>query len=136
MSPLHKKLLGLWKSDQRKTLQTFHRYHRLPPGVKKRRVASLFGRLELRYTRQYLYTQLGDFETRERYEVVAEDGQSIVLRIYAEDLKKRLDRLLRESCPPDFFEPRIEKITFRKEPAGEYYWIGCGHFCEWFRRKG
>jgi hypothetical protein len=73
MSPVQKLLIGTWRSDRRRTLQTCHRYHCLF-GVKKRRVGDLFGKLELRYTYKYVHHRLGDFEYRARYDVVAEDA--------------------------------------------------------------
>jgi hypothetical protein len=134
MSPAHKKLLGVWRSDKRKTLQTLHRYHCLPE-AKKRKLGALFGKLQLRYTGKYLYCKLGDFEYKERYDVVAEDEESIVVRIYSDGIKNRIDDYS-VKCVPELFTPRLQQIHFRRHRGRRYYWIGLGKYCEWFQRQG
>lgn len=130
MKPPHKLLIGAWKSDQRRTLKTCHRYHCLK-GTKKRQFARLFGRLELRYTRKYVYHKLPDFHYRSRYEVVAEDAESLVIRIHSDELKKRFDASL-AAGNPEFFAPRLQQIHFRRSHGRQLYWIGLGLYCEWF----
>ena len=85
MSPARKLLIGTWRSAKRRTLQSCHRYHCLL-GAKKRRFGGLFGKLELRYTPKYVHHRLRGFEYRGRYDVVAEDAESIVIRIHSDGI--------------------------------------------------
>lgn len=133
MSPKQQLLLGTWRSDRRRTLQNCHRYHRLQ-GEKKRRFAALFGQLELRYTSRYVHHQLRDFKYRERYDVVTEDAESIVIRVHTEGIKKQIDNVLLESME-DFFTPKLHQIHFSRHRGRQYYWIGLGAFCEWFQKQ-
>jgi hypothetical protein len=129
-SPLHKRLIGVWKSDRRKTLKHCHKYHCLK-GTKKRTFAGLFGKLELRFTKQYVYHTLRDFKYRSRYEVVAEDAESVVLRIYPDTLKKKFDPIMADAIK-ELLLPRLEQFHFVRYRGRQYFWIGLGTFCEWF----
>lgn len=133
MTPAQKQLLGVWKSDKRKTLQTLHRYHCLA-GARKRKLGGLFGKLQLRYTRKYVYSKLGNFEYRERYDVVVENETSIVLRIHCDGLKRQLDGWLVSSMP-EIFKPALQHLHFENNRGRQYYWIGLGKYCEWFQKQ-
>ena len=127
-------MIGTWKSDRRLTLSNLHRYHLLT-GARKRRLGSSFGRLVLRYTRRRLYIDLGETKWTAKYDILAEDSSSIVLRIHSEDLWKRADPLVADILKEMMAAPRLEHIQFRTRRGGEYYWIGCGFYCEWFKRQ-
>src|SRR5258708_36850462 len=122
MSPMHKLLIGTWKSDKRRTLQTWHHYHCMR-GAKKRFLGGLFGILEVRYTREFVHHRLEDSEYRERYEVVAEDVESMVIRVHSDELKKHTDPILTEGLE-DFFKPKLQQINFSCRQSDQYYWIG------------
>ncbi|SPE58138.1 hypothetical protein SBV1_2720007 [Verrucomicrobia bacterium] len=129
-----KLLIGTWKSDKLRTLETCHRYHRLT-GAKKRKFGSLFGRLVLRYTRNRLYHSLRGTEWRAKYDVIAQDSESIVLRVHSDDLWKKAEPIMADIVK-ELAAPRLLHIHFRRRDGRQYYWIGCGSFCEWFRRQG
>ena len=136
MGQAHKRLIGLWQSDRRRTLEDWHPYYALT-GARKRRLEALFGHLKLRYTRTFVYHSLPGFRHRARYEVVAEDVDRIVIRVHSEELKRRLQRVVVggpvvEQC----CEPKLELITFTRHRGREYYWVGEGMYCEWFKRVG
>jgi hypothetical protein len=88
MQNLRKLLIGTWKSDKRLTLEGCHRYHRLT-GAKKRTFGSLFGRLILRYTPSRLHHALRGTEWTAKYNVVAADSDSVVLRVHSDDLWRK-----------------------------------------------
>ncbi len=132
MSPMQRLLLGTWRSDRSRTLKTWHKYYLLR-GAKKRRFAALFGKLELRYTQQFVYHELRDFKYKERYEVIAEDSESIVIRVSSEGIKQQIDDVLLEGIE-GFFTPKLHQIHFRRLRGRQYYWIGQGTFCEWFQK--
>lgn len=127
-----KLLIGTWRSDRRLTLQNCHRYHQLT-GARKREFGSLFGRLLLRYSSGRLYVSLGPQNWTARYDVVAEDAESLVLRIHSDDLWKRADPLV-AGILKQLAEPRLQHLHFHTRDGHPYYWIGCGAFCEWFKR--
>lgn len=114
------------------TLQTCHQYHQLA-GVKKRKFASLFGRLALRYSRGRVYITLGNVKWAAKYDIVAQDSDSIVLRIHSEDIWKRADPAMTDILK-QASEPRLQHIQFRTLSGHKYYWVGFGAFCEWFKR--
>lgn len=130
----HRRLIGTWKSDRGLTLANCHRYHLLA-GAKKRKFGSIFGRLVLRYTRRRLYIALGETKWSAEYDVLAEDSESIVLRIHSEDHWKRADAIVADNLKERAAEPRFQHIQFITRNGHEYYWIGCGVFCEWFKRQ-
>jgi len=132
MKRLRKLLVGTWKSDKRLTLDNCHRYHGLN-GAKKRRFGSMFGRLVLRYTRSQVHHSLRGTEWTAKYDVIAADSDSIVLRIHSDDLWKRVDPIVADILK-QVAQPRLQQLHFRRRKRRQYYWIGCGMCCEWFRR--
>ena len=127
-------ILGTWRSDKRRTLETCHRYHCLT-GAKRRKFGSVFGRLVLRYTRNRLYYSQGGFEWKAKYEVIGQDAESLVLRIHSGDLWKKAEPFTADILKEIMMKPRFEHINFRRRHGLLYYWIGGGSFCEWFRRQ-
>ena len=127
-----KLLVGTWKSDKRLTLECCHRYHRMT-GAKKRRFASLFGKLVLRYTRSRLHHALRGTEWTAKYDVVAADSDSIVVRVHSDDLWRKALPITADIVK-QMAKPRLQHLQFRRRNGRQYYWIGCGMFCEWFRR--
>ena len=134
MQNLRKLLIGTWKSDKRLTLENCHRYHRLV-GAKKRSFGSIFGKLVLRYTTSRIHHSLGGTEWTAKYDIVAVDSDSIVLRIHSDDLWKKSDPITADILK-EMAEPRLHHLHFRRRNGRQYYWLGCGILCEWFRRQG
>ena len=132
MKNLRKLLIGTWKSDRRLTLDNCHRYYRLR-GAKKRRFRTLFGKLILRYTPSRLHHSLRGIEWRAKYDIVAVDANSIVLRIHSDDLWKKAEPFAADIIK-QLSAPRLQQLHFKRRNGRQYYWIGCGMCCEWFRR--
>jgi hypothetical protein len=130
---IHKTLFGTWRSDKRKTLNTYKAYDSFPP-AKKRRVAAIFGKLEVRYTRKYCYVTLNGETTRDRYDVIAEDADSIVIRSYSDEFRKKVDPILLDLME-DFFAPTLQHLHFESERGHDYYWIGIRVLVEWFKKR-
>lgn len=133
MQDLRKLLIGTWRSDKRRTLAAFHRYHTLE-GAEKRRVGSLFGKLVLRYTPERLHFSLRGTEWTAKYHVVAADSESVVLRIHSDDLWRKAVPFTADIVK-QMSAPRLQHIHFRRGNGYQNYWIGCGTFCEWFKRQ-
>jgi len=72
------RLIGTWRSDARKTVREIasRRDMRL---AKNKKLASMFGKLELRYTRSRCYSRFEDYESVSAYKVVAKDKYSVVV---------------------------------------------------------
>jgi len=110
-------LLGTWKSDRRRTF----RHWKSRPEVSAanhRKFRLLFGKLTIRWTPKYCYTDFDGDRSRGRYEVVATDFDSIVVRVDA----------------PSWMgegETKLYHIHFEDD----YYWMALtSGFVEWFRR--
>ena len=108
-----KRLLGTWRSDRRRTLKDWI-WRRGWPARKRKKLASIFGHLTLRYTRARLYSDYRGHKEIEKYEILAADSDSVAIR--------RWDSLLEEW--------RIRHIHFE----GDRYWISIGRQREWFKR--
>jgi len=133
MPDLHTPLLGTWKSDRRRTLATWHRYHLLR-GPRKKQFASIFGKLTLRYTRHRVDYVLNKVRWSAPYEVMAHDADSVVLRIHSEDLWSPADPMIADIIKT-LAQPRITYLHVTRYRGHDYHWIGCGIFCECFRRQ-
>ena len=125
-------LIGAWKSHRTRTLRTYAKYQRADSAT-RRRLATIFGRLRLRYTRRYIHGELRGSKWRCRYEILGEDADSIVIRISDSTLRDQIDPILLD-CVEGLFAPRLQHIQFRTIRGREYYWIGLGGLCEWFKR--
>jgi hypothetical protein len=134
MQDLRKLLIGSWKSDKRKTLAACHSYHSLE-GEKKRKFGALFGNLVLRYTPSRLHFLLRGTQWTAKYEVVATDAESIVLRIHSDDLWKQACPLTADIVKEMMASARLEHIHFRRLNGRQYYWVGFATYGEWFRRQ-
>lgn len=109
-----RRLIGTWKSDR---LRTFRHYKPKPTVTLQslRRFRSLFGKLEVQWTRSKCHSNFDGHRDSMPYEVVASDAESVVVR-YRDVLTD--SEVLRQ-------------ITF----DGNFYWIALGGgLCEWFRR--
>jgi hypothetical protein len=76
------RLLGTWRSDARKTTLDIAARRDLKSAKDKRKykkLSSLFGKLELRYTRTHCHSRLGAHESVQAYKVVAKDEYSVAL---------------------------------------------------------
>ena len=108
------RLIGTWRSDARKTaLEITAR--RDVSAKKKRKLLSIFGKLELRYTPTHCYSSFGGTTSANRYKVVAKDSWSVALIV---------------SNP--IMGENIVHIHFE----GPHYWIvlGSGRMREFFKR--
>jgi hypothetical protein len=81
-----------------------------------------------------LYFSLRGTEWVAKYEVIAQDSDSIVLRIHSDDLWKRAADPFTADLLKQMAEPRLQQTHFRRLRGRQYYWISCGTFCECFRR--
>ena len=111
------RLLGTWRSDARKTTLDIATRRDLKSAKDKRKykkLLSLFGKLELRYTRTHCHSRLGAHESVYPYTVVAKDEYSVAL-LSSQSLVGK----------------QISHIHFE----GEYYWIylGSGGLREFFK---
>lgn len=93
-----KRLLGTWQSDRQRTLRTSNTNRQLPAGARKRRYVAIFGELVLRFTPKFCYQTFDDKTHKERYDVVAEDDDSIALRCYSDQFVKALGPLVLEDA--------------------------------------
>lgn len=79
---IERRLLGTWRSDRRTTFRHLRaRVGSTPAQV--RRFKSLFGRMEVRWTRSRVYSRMssGDADWNwQPYEVIASDSSSVVVR--------------------------------------------------------
>jgi hypothetical protein len=108
------RLTGTWRSDARKTSIEIaaRRDMRL---AKNKKLASLFGRLELRYTRRLCYSRFEDHESVSVYQVVAKDEYSVALVT---------------------FDPLAGRQIVHIHFEGNYFWVylGSGGLREFFKR--
>jgi len=108
------RLIGTWRSDARKAaIELVAR--RDIPALKKKKLLSLFGKLELRYTPTCCYSSLNGQVSMNRYSVVAKDSSSVALLVSNPTAGKQ-----------------IVHIHFE----GSYYWtiLGSGRMREFFKR--
>jgi hypothetical protein len=106
------RLIGIWKSDSRRTVQEILARRDIR-GSKKSKLISLFGKLELRYTRTHCHTKLGDYRTVTRYTVVAKDSSSVATVSENRTAGKRI---------------------FHIHFEDDHYWICLGRIREYFKR--
>jgi hypothetical protein len=107
-------LVGTWQSDRRRSLRHYKSATRkIPP--RHRKFRAIFGKLKVRWTRQRCYTEFMGSKSWGKYEIVASDSTSVVVRtLIADD------------------EPTLQQIHFE---GPDTYWVGCaGMLCEYFQR--
>lgn len=132
MGPIHKRLLGTWRSDKKRTLSTWRAYAEFSLS-KKRKVGAIFGKVEVRYTPSFYFMKLNGHVVRDRYDVVAEDRDSIVLRLHSDAFKKTVDPFIRDLME-ECLEPKLWHLQFDEQRRQDFYWIGLRVMCEWFRK--
>lgn len=108
------RLIGTWRSDARRTIKEIAARRDIPASSRKK-LARLFGRLELRYTRTKCYASMETHATASGYLVLAKDASSVAIL-----------------SSNSFAGEQIYHIHFE----GPYYWIllGSGKTREFFRR--
>ena len=76
---LDTRLLGTWKSDKRRTAREVVARKDFKPN-RKAKLLSLFGKLELRYTRTHCHSRFdGEKLSSGNYHVVAKNSESVVV---------------------------------------------------------
>jgi hypothetical protein len=70
------RLLGRWRSDATRTRKELAARRDIPAGA-KRRLARLFGKLELRFTRSRCHSTLNGHTETAQYVVLAKDATSV-----------------------------------------------------------
>jgi len=112
---LEPRLIGIWKSDRRRTFQQWKpQQHSTPQSLRK--FKAMFGKLTLHYRPRTFISTYDGHQERQRYEVVARDSVSVVIRHF--------DKLADE--------PRLSQICFEGDDS--YVLLTQWGFLEWFRR--
>jgi hypothetical protein len=130
------RLLGTWKSDAKRTFQEWTWRKTLPP-EKKKRIKSLFGKLEVTYNRTKVISKLRhrNWTSSRSYTVLGVDETSVAIITFGElEVKKRKKdnpyglELLKNL----YSKPQIQQIYFDQK----HYWIsiGNGKNREFFRK--
>ncbi len=107
------RLLGTWRSDARRTGREISARRDIPTS-KATRLRRLFGKLELRYTKNRCYATLGGDTQTSRYRVVARDASTVALVF----------------VNPVTGAETVSHVHF----DGEHHWICLGSIREYFRR--
>ena len=111
-----KQLLGIWRSDKKKTIEEL---------AKRRDISekqleffrTIFGKLEVHYRPKTAIVLLNGKKRVQRYKILGADSYSIAI--------------LFEQRPPPFAGPKIQLITFEKD----FFWITLGGgMREFFKR--
>jgi hypothetical protein len=76
-----RRLLGTWQSDRRLTFKHFTAAGKQTP-AQLRRFKAMFGKLVIRWTPKYEHTDLNGFRARTRYDTIARDSRSVVIKSY------------------------------------------------------
>jgi hypothetical protein len=108
------RLLGIWKSDRKRTSDEAFRGRRVSERRRKA-FAKLFGILRVTYTRTRIHSEFDGPRETARYEILAMDEHSVAIRTFDSKSGK----------------PEICHIHFEGESR---YWISLGGFREFFRR--
>jgi hypothetical protein len=109
------RLLGVWRSDARRTGREIEARNDIPP-PRAKKLKKLFGKLEIRFTSTHCYSTLDGFTEVRRYKVLAKDHASVAI-LGANTLDG---------------ESTISHIHFE----GKHFWvtIGNGLLREFFKR--
>jgi hypothetical protein len=132
-----KRLLGIWKSDKRRTFAEWN-WKRKISSQKKAKIRSLFGKLEVTYTRTKVISVLPhrDWGQARRYAMLAMDDTSVAIVKFGE-----IEIMNRRKYDPENLKMvealfgaklQIEHIHFEKR----HFWIsiGNGRNREFFRK--
>jgi hypothetical protein len=123
-----KRLLGVWKSDKKRTFQEW-RWVKPLPLKKKKRFKSIFGKLEVTYARAKVISTLRHrkWEQARRYVILGIDDESVAILQFGEiEIKNRRKY---DSANLKFVKelfgskPKIQHIHFDKK----HYWISLGN---------
>ena len=125
------RLYGTLRSDICITLRYIHCYHQLR-GKKKRKLASIFGKLTVKYTPQFVHIRLQGEVRKERYTIVAEDRSSTIIRVSNDQLRKKMGPVWADCF--DDFKPTLSQLKFDKIGKKTCYWVLAGRFCECFAK--
>lgn len=109
-----RRLLGRWKSDRRKTFQNVTLPKLSPEALKL--FQSMFGRIVIEWGRTHVVIEDGQRKLTSRYELLAQDADSVVVRTFFEDSLIAGERLW--------------QIHFN----GRHYGVVAGNMIEWFRK--
>jgi hypothetical protein len=129
-----KRLLGTWKSDRARTLKEWI-WVKHPSAAKRKKLAALFGRLEIRFLPGRMISKLPHcgWETSRPYVVLGTDETSVAVFEFG-DLQiknaRKYDSLCLAWVKELWSERRIRHINFE----GEHYWISLGRNREFFRK--
>jgi hypothetical protein len=113
------RLLGVWKSDRRLTFKHYTPQHKLA-SAKLKKFKSIFGKLIVRWGRQFVYTDYDGTKFKDRYDILGRDSVSVVIRTEI----NILDELFREE--------RVYQIFFENDDC-YWFWTAWG-MREFFRR--
>ena len=108
------RIIGTWRSDARKTALEIAVRQDIS-AEKKKKLLSIFGKLELRYTATHCYSSFEGTTSANPYKVVAKDSSSVALVVS---------------------NPLVGKEIVHIHFEGPYYWIvlGSGRMREFFKR--
>ena len=109
------RLLGTWKSDRRLTFKHYTPSYKTTP-AKLKKFKSIFGKLIVRWGRQYVYTDYEGMKSKDNYEILGSDSVSVVIRADNDVLN----------------EQRIQQIFFEGDDC-YWFWTPWG-MREFFRR--
>ncbi len=126
-----RRLLGIWKSDRRKTFQHFTPS---PQATSESlaRLKLIFGKLIIRYGKTRYYSEYNGSSDSTRYEVVAKDSSSVVIREFHNNPIASYPGATRDLLLDLFPPEKLVQIHFEDK----WYWIWAwGHgLREYFRR--
>lgn len=112
-----RRLIGTWQSDRRRTFRNFKPNPQSTP-QQFRKLKALFGKMRVRWTRTKVYSSSDGIDwTSDRYEIVASDWSSVVVRYRS----------------PIVDEDVLQQIHF----SDGYYYLCLGMgggLVEWFKR--
>jgi hypothetical protein len=130
------RLIGTWKSDRKRTFAEWNWKKDTPP-KKRKLLKSFFGKCEITYTRNRVVKRIPqrDFETSQRYAVLATDEASVAILVFGGlEIKNRRKYWLGgvEIVEEMMSKPEIVHVHFCKE----HFWIsvGNGRCREFYRR--
>lgn len=127
-----RRLIGSWKSDGPRTRRDWR--WRKPRSVKKRAAfLKIFGKLEVTFGRRWVHVRLNDWETAQRYQLLASDESSVAILNYGELRIK--DRARYWAVNLDILQEFASVATIQQihfDESGS--WISLGGNREFFKR--
>jgi hypothetical protein len=92
--------------------------------TRKRKPGRNFGHLEVKYSPQFIFSNFDGFKSKERYEVVAEDEATLVIRESCQNFSGELNLMDREIFEPileQFSTSQLKHLHFETFRGHEYY---------------